>query len=242
MNKIYILLKLCLILFAGLLTGCESTDTSDPVADSISEFYTSNYSYKQTYILNGDVTAIVEGKLNDSPYKEYQKITFQKEEYDNDMPWTEAYYSGKGKIVTAILNTKDGWTKVSAGRVYPYGHGEDLQYTFDRKETLRGIETSVYKAQYSVDFGFKEPVSATIGLEYYIADNDNTLLQIKTDLSDLAQKTRLSNLMTTENCSREEAEKMLQEGEGLPDFPKEKFEIYEIYPAEKVDIEIPDIP
>lgn len=207
MKKVNLVETLLAALFLGILSVCVNIQTfksEGSPEQAVADFYKSNYKYKSTQVQGGTVGMIVEGEVIFSPYSEYVHALYPEEEN----AWMEIYYTGEDDdAIDARINTPRGGIETKVKRSYPFGHGQELKYVFDRKETVRGEKASVYKTHYEFNlaetYGFEEAVKGYIDQEYYISGNK--LLQIVTDLTDLREKTNIGNMMSTQGCSFEEA-------------------------------------
>ena len=106
----------------------------------------------------------------------------------SDKDWTEAYSSGDGETVESTFRTADGLMTQESERSYPYGYGENLEFTLDREETLDGVLCDVYRTEYTrqVQDGFRK-VDAAVKQEYYIDREKQQVAMIYTDLSEVQE-------------------------------------------------------
>ena len=192
--------KLSLFFLTGVmalfLIACGSSETDEEqqeqpqepktgIALVVDNLYHSNYEYerRQTTVLNDEEIEIVyQGAYIASPYEEYVKVINAPEEAD----WTEAYSSGDGDTVESTYRTVNGLETQEGSRSYPYGYGEDLEFTLDREETVDGVLCEVYKTQYTqeVQEGFDKR-DAVVQQEYYIDKEKQQVVMIYTDLTDI---------------------------------------------------------
>ncbi len=232
------LMGFCIML---ILTGCnsaknESSENSD--SEWLTKFYTSDYEYKKTTSVikeeGQSVSSVMEGKVAASPYKEYVKVVEPEES-----AWSEAYYYGSGDSVDAKLNTENGYVSQKIKRTYPYGYDQKLQPKYDRSADYNDVKCDVYTAEYQVDlseqYGVKEELTAEITQEYYVdAQNDN-IVCIETDLTDLNEKNAMAIQMVNEGLSVEEAKRSVEKTDQGKQ--KETLEIYSL--GDEIEIEIP---
>lgn len=174
-----------------LLTAC--ADSSRP--EWLDYFYNANYEYRTSTVnIRDDTEQVVnafEGKVISSPYKEYMHVI-----EPEDSLLKEAYYSGSGRMVEAVLYTDNEYTTQPASRPYPYGYDQDLVFEKDRTENYNGHECTVYTTEYSEDLGNifnPDAGTAKISQEYYVDNESGRLLCIITDLTDLNNKTEAAN-------------------------------------------------
>ena len=183
--------------------------------------------------------------------KEYiQKIQTVVMEYvkvvePGDSVWSEAYFHGDGDEIEAILNTENGYVTQQAKRGYPYGYGEELEFTEPEKEQLGDVECDVYETEYTVDLAeqmnedageevISEPLTAVVTQKYYVDPGKDELIRVVTDLTDQTAKTEASVFMMSQGLSAEEA---LEKTSG--DQLQELIEITAY--DDDLSIEIPDV-
>ena len=180
------------------------------------------------------------GKRISSPYTEYVKVV-----EPGDSVWSEAYFHGDGDEIEAILNTEDGYVTQQTKRGYPYGYGEELEFTEPEKEQLGDVECDVYETEYTVDLAeqmnedageevISEPLMAVVTQKYYVDPEKDELIRVVTDLSDQTAKTEASVFMMSQGLSAEEA---LEKTSG--DQLQELIEITAY--DDDLSIEIPDV-
>ena len=99
------------------------------IAAVVDNLYHSNYEYEKTQTtMLGDeeVQVVYQGAYIASPYQEHVKVIEAPDEAD----WTEAYSSGDGETVESTFRTADGLMTQESERSYPYGYGENLEFTW----------------------------------------------------------------------------------------------------------------
>ena len=251
---------ICMILLISgisVLSACgskeknvEKNDTdvlplNDNVPGWLESFYNSDYEYrKSTIVLENDIEdtiAVVEGKVEASPYKEYVKIVEPAES-----SWSEVWFYGDGEDVTAILNIENDYVLQNTRRFYPYGYGSNLSLSKDRTEEYNGIPCDVYTAEYTVNLTgqinqksgeaiITEPITAVVSQEYYVDPKKDQLLCMITDSSDRQEKTEIANRVMNDNITVEEAQKVVS----VDEVTKEKMEILSY--DDSISIDIPEI-
>lgn len=157
------------------VSDADTQSLNDSAPEWLKSFYNSSYEYrKSTIVLENDIEdtiAVVEGKVEAYPYKEYVKIVEPAES-----SWSEAWFYGDGDDVTAILNVENDYVLQNTRRSYPYGYGSDLSLSKDRTEEYNGISCDVYTAEYTVDLTeqinqeseeaiITEPITAVVSQE-----------------------------------------------------------------------------
>lgn len=220
------------LLAAFLLTGCGQTaqsdktgsasDTEQPVSiDQIAaEFFASDYEYTKTTVQytesDGEEAGqktVLEGAVIQSPYQESVRVV----ESTTPDTWTEAYYSGDGETVDAMLLTNGGWTRTQVRRERPYGCDQKLTFAETGKQKQSGRSVTVYTTDYTVDIdthtGDDPILSAVISQTYYVDAQTQKLICIVTDLTDLDRKTQMMNDITANGVTAEQAEKNLADTE-----------------------------
>ena len=247
------------MILAGLalfLTACGSqapeTNSSDDPSEGadvqaelpawLDKFYNGSYEYLNSTIdpETGTAVTVMSGKRISSPYIEYVKVV-----EPGDSVWSEAYFHGDGDEIEAILNTEDGYVTQQTKRGYPYGYGEELEFTEPEKEQLGDVECDVYETEYTVDLAeqmnedageevISEPLTAVVTQKYYVDPGKDELIRVVTDLSDQTAKTEASVFMMSQGLSAEEA---LEETSG--DQLQELIEITAY--DDDLSIEIPDV-
>lgn len=195
------------------LLGCAAPKKTG-VAGIVDDFFNSSYEYRKERPewLDGVETEVVtEGKYIASPYQEYEKRV----EYAGPIAWSEMHISGRGKIVDFTIRTEDGIVEQKAGRPYPYGYGEDLEFTFVREEVVDGVNCEVYQTFYTEELGgglrSKETLTATVTQEYYIDMDKKQVVMVYTDLTDQVRKNGIINDIMLNDISLEQAEKNAEE-------------------------------
>ena len=247
------------MILAGLalfLTACggqtpESNSSDDPSEGAdvqaelpawLDKFYNGSYEYLNSTIdpETGTAVTVMSGKRISSPYTEYVKVVEPEESV-----WSEAYFHGDGDEIEAILNTDDGYVTQQTKRGYPYGYGEELEFTEPEKEQLGDVECDVYETEYTVDLAeqmnedageevISEPLTAVVTQKYYVDPGKDELIRVVTDLSDQTAKTEASVFMMSQGLSAEEA---LEKTSG--DQLQELIEITAY--DDDLSIEIPDV-
>ena len=247
------------MILAGLalfLTACGSQAPETNSPDDLSEgadvqaelpawldkFYNGSYEYLNSTIdpETGTAVTVMSGKRISSPYTEYVKVV-----EPGDSVWSEAYFHGDGDEIEAILNTEDGYVTQQTKRGYPYGYGEELEFTEPEKEQLGDVECDVYETEYTVDLAeqmnedageevISEPLTAVVTQKYYVDPGKDELIRVVTDLSDQTAKTEASVFMMSQGLSAEEA---LEKTSG--DQLQELIEITAY--DDDLSIEIPDV-
>lgn len=228
-----------------MLAGCSGENTKD-LPKAVSDFYESSYTYRKTTTKadellgeDGVYKLVKEGKITNSPYKEYYKIV----ESTDTVMLDEVYCYGDGEVVNAVLGWNGEQVKQTQKREHPYGYGEKLKLQYDREETLDGTAVKVYTSEYEVKLqgGYEDSetkakeVKAIVEQEYYIDEEKQELRRIVTDLTDLNEKQAELNAEIT--GSNPIAAKM---GESSKEHEEvEVLDILEI--NEDIDIEIPEV-
>ena len=230
---------------AEKVSDTETQSSNDSVPEWLESFYNSSYEYrKSTIVLENDIEdtiAVVEGKVEASPYKEHIKIVEPAES-----SWSEAWFYGDGDDVTAILNVENDYVLQNTRRSYPYGYGSNLALSKDRTEEYNGISCDVYTAEYTVDLTeqinqeseeaiITEPITAVVSQEYYVDPKKDQLLCMITDSSDRQEKTEIANRVMNDNITVEEAQKVVS----VDEVTKEKMEILSY--DDSISIDIPEI-
>ena len=157
------------------------------IAAVVDNLYHSNYEYEKTQTTmlgEEEIQVMYQGAYIASPYQEHVKVIEAPDEAD----WTEAYSSGDGETVESTFRTADGLMTQESERSYPYGYGENLEFTLDREETLDGVLCDVYRTEYTrqVQDGFRK-VDAAVKQEYYIDREKQQVAMIYTDLSEVQE-------------------------------------------------------
>ncbi len=226
-----------------IMVGCSSKkegEKENTIETIVSDFYKSNYCYKETTVQNNKngkskETLIMEGTVCQNPYKEYKKVV----KASGSNLWSESYYYGNGTMITALLNTKDGWEKIVMGREHYYGENEKLKFQLKEKKVVEGKVQNIYTTKYETSisklYNMKEKIDATIKQEYYISEEKQKVLKIVTDLTDYNEKIAIANNILANKTSLEQAKKEV----------KNKYqskEILEVVSDQKeIQIEIPEI-
>ena len=220
----------------------EGADVQAELPAWLDRFYNGSYEYLNSTIdpETGTAVTVMSGKRISSPYTEYVKVV-----EPGDSVWSEAYFHGDGDEIEAILNTEDGYVTQQAKRGYPYGYGEELEFTEPEKEQLGDVECDVYETEYTVDLAeqmnedageevISEPLTAVVTQKYYVDPEKDELIRVVTDLSDQTAKTEASVFMMSQGLSAEEA---LEKTSG--DQLQELIEITAY--DDDLSIEIPDV-
>lgn len=220
----------------------EGADVQAELPAWLDKFYNGSYEYLNSTIdpETGTAVTVMSGKRISSPYTEYVKVV-----EPGDSVWSEAYFHGDGDEIEAILNTEDGYVTQQTKRGYPYGYGEELEFTEPEKEQLGDVECDVYETEYTVDLAeqmnedageevISEPLTAVVTQKYYVDPGKDELIRVVTDLSDQTAKTEASVFMMSQGLSAEEA---LEKTSG--DQLQELIEITAY--DDDLSIEIPDV-
>ena len=220
----------------------EGADVQAELPAWLDRFYNGSYEYLNSTIdpETGTAVTVMSGKRISSPYTEYVKVV-----EPGDSVWSEAYFHGDGDEIEAILNTEDGYVTQQTKRGYPYGYGEELEFTEPEKEQLGDVECDVYETEYTVDLAeqmnedageevISEPLTAVVTQKYYVDPGKDELIRVVTDLSDQTAKTEASVFMMSQGLSAEEA---LEKTSG--DQLQELIEITAY--DDDLSIEIPDV-
>lgn len=213
-----------LILFSAiLLTSChnesakqnnENTsniEQTDPFHKALNTLYHSSYEYKKTTKSNNKVSLVMEGKILDQPFQEYQKII----QSTGISLFSECYTFEKNHQIKAVIKTEDGFLESEAVRNYPFGYGYQLNGTLQKTEQRDGKIIDIYTTQYEENIGklyrLKGELIATISQEYIIDKESNSVLQMTTDLTDRNKCIAIANSMSSGTLSLDEAKKKLTE-------------------------------
>lgn len=220
----------------------EGADVQAELPAWLDKFYNGSYEYLNSTIdpETGTAVTVMSGKRISSPYTEYVKVV-----EPGDSVWSEAYFHGDGDEIEAILNTEDGYVTQQTKRGYPYGYGEELEFTEPEKEQLGDVECDVYETEYTVDLAeqmnedageevISEPLTAVVTQKYYVDPGKDELIRVVTDLSDQTAKTEASVFMMSQGLSAKEA---LEKTSG--DQLQELIEITAY--DDDLSIEIPDV-
>ena len=220
----------------------EGADVQAELPAWLDKFYNGSYEYLNSTIdpETGTAVTVMSGKRISSPYTEYVKVV-----EPGDSVWSEAYFHGDGDEIEAILNTEDGYVTQQTKRGYPYGYGEELEFSEPEKEQLGDVECDVYETEYTVDLAeqmnedageevISEPLTAVVTQKYYVDPGKDELIRVVTDLSDQTAKTEASVFMMSQGLSAEEA---LEKTSG--DQLQELIEITAY--DDDLSIEIPDV-
>ena len=248
--------KTLLVLFAVscavLLPGCSGRET-EQVQDQeaqqpawLEEFYTASYEYRITNIVSDEGTEqelpILEGKRINSPYRQYEK-------YINPLglqAQSESYSYGDGEMVNTIVrNVQGDWTKQESKHDYPYGYGEDLEFTEGGTVDYNDIICDVYTTEYTGDMAeimnsyaeeevITEPLTAVIEQEYYVDQDTEQLVCMITDITDMNRKQQIAVFMVSKGITAKEAEQYCDTGQ-----IREKMEILSY--DDSMTIDIPDV-
>ena len=209
--------KICLcIIFSVTLLGvssCSNNKNQEEIANIVQEFHNSNYEYIKTSITgaNDDVTSIYYGKLIANPYEEYVHID---DKFSDSFIVQEMYYYENADGFIVQTKNADGSIVVqeNINPPYPYyGYNKDLSFTFDRKETVDGVECDVYKTEYKDTVGGEPdrpntvPIEVIIPQEYYINMDQKQVVRVDTDLRDLSKANGIINIMQSQGVSLETA-------------------------------------
>ena len=236
MKKMHFIIILSAILMCA---GCRTASQEGGIEKAVSDFFEGDYEYRQTDIyFHSDTelsSTVVEGKIIQSPYKEYRKLV----ESSEQSLWDEMYLSGNGKVVDVKMNLNNEWQETKMNREYPYGYDENLQFVLDREEVSDHRKIEVYTAEYTVDvsknFRLKEDLKATVKQEYFLEKDSNTLIQVETDLTDLNQKLFIANLISANGVSLNDAQSRMEDETDLSEIVK-----LEIWKSDgEIRIEVP---
>ena len=198
-----------------IMVGCslkKEGEKENTIEEIVSDFYKSNYCYKETTVQNnkngkGKVTLIMEGRICQNPYREYKKVI----KTSGSNLWSESYYYGNGAMITALLNTKDGWKKTVMDKELYYGENKKLKFQLKEKKVVEGKVQNIYTTKYETSisklYNMKEKIDATIKQEYYISEEKQKVLKIVTDLTDYNEKIAIANNILANKTPLEQAKK-----------------------------------
>ena len=183
----------------------------DGIEGIVSSFYRAGYDYEEihTFVRDGAESGVIyEGQVFADPYREHVVIsTFG----DASSMASEIFYEEAGDKVSAEIIQKDGSTaKQVIGRKFPYGYGQEISFSEDEDGTLDGVAVEIWQGEYVVDvgkgYGLEEDLTAVVSQVYYILKEEQTLVRLDTDLTQVNQMTAVANAMTGSGLTREEAE------------------------------------
>ena len=231
--------------------ACGAEEEKEGVAGIVQELYESDYEFQKTesrYLEfldaegeligeEGLVTTAYEGKVCADPLEQYMRVV----EESGESAWSERYLVEDGSGMT--VSTRDAGGEIVTQKLgkafpdfpwkYPYGYGKGLTFTRDREEELDGILCDVYTAEYeeTVSFGDRASLEATVFQEYYIDQERQQVVMIRTDLEDYYAKEAALYYANAQGITAEEAfSKTAEAGAGAED-------IYRIFHYNE-DIEI----
>lgn len=217
-----------LILFSAVLfTSCHNENTkqnnanvsenssnieqTDPFHKVLNTLYNSSYEYKKITKNNDEISLVMEGKVVNQPFKEYQKII----QSTGISLFSECYTFEKNHQIKSVIKTEDGFLESESIRNYPFGYGYQLNGTLQNTEQRDGKAIEIYITQYEENIGelyrLKGKLIATISQEYIIDKESHSVLQMTTDLTDRSKCIAIANSMSSEDLSLEEAKKKLTE-------------------------------
>lgn len=205
-------LVLCICCSILLACGCRKTDDQhedqhDEQQDAstvVSAFFDGNYTYEKiTY--NGDqVTSVIEGEIINSPYVEYQKRTGG----EGTSLWEEMYCCGEGDVVNTYIKTNGTWENSVMKVARPYGYGEDLQLEYVEEVENDGGVLELYETDYTVELGknfLEEELTAAVSQTYYLDMENECVVRVDTDLTELQCFTAVLNDVLTSGKDLDEA-------------------------------------
>lgn len=249
-KKLLILFAVSCVIFLPGCSGQETEQTQESQRPAwLEEFYTANYEYRISNIIGEEgaeeETPIIEGKRTYSPYKEYAKDI----QPGGPMVWSEMYSYEEGDKVSNIVKSIQGyWVKQETEMSYPYGYGEDLEFTKSGTADYNNIVCDVYTTEYTVDMAevmnsyageelIADPVTAVVPQEYYVNPDTNQLVCIITDITDKNSKQSVVTFMANQGLTLEEA----TEQHGDTERFKKKLEILSYDDSMTIDIPSVDI-
>ncbi len=232
MRRIFRKISVCAISGAMLIAfaGCGGQDADqaesldqEEIAEIVEEFQQGNYEYRKISTSGPDRKEVFacEGKVIRDPYEEYVRVADEYAELSSAQ--SETYYTGDVSGYRAQVKSPDG-SIVEQQDIQPpalYGYGEDLSFSYDRSESVDGVQCDVYASEYGDTVGGEadrpntEAMEITIRQEYYIDPNKKQVVRVDTDLGEWNRASAIANEMmsaasTGNPISLEEAEKNVE--------------------------------
>ncbi len=211
-NKKFIVIGLfiCLTLVVVALYPMisEKTERLDPNSEPqefmtklLSEFYKTDYEYtKTTTVQTSDYESksVYIGQVFNNPYKEHI-VLVESSDY-GIKPETDSgtklstdpeiyYYEEKPDEITAkIINEKGEFEQFDVERIYPFGYGEDINFTKLEDTLLEDKPVYVFQGEFTVDIGdlydLDSELNSNVSQIYYVSKDTQQLVRIESDLTD----------------------------------------------------------
>ncbi len=211
-NKKFIVIGLfiCLILVVVALYPMifDKTERLDPnsepqefMSNLLSEFYKSDYEYTKTTIVQAsdyESKSVYLGQVFNNPYKEHILLTESsdygiKPEIESEtklsaVPEIYYYEENPDEFTARIINEKGEFEQFDIERVYPFGYGENINFTKLDDTVLEDKPVYAFQGEFTVDIGelydLDSVLNSNVSQIYYVSKDTLQLVRIASDLTD----------------------------------------------------------